>query len=205
MTNQHPDQGSSAPVPPGPTVMEIIELADQIEAAELGQVDLVRIALARWGNPTPQPVLPAEGEVAELVKALAAAATLDEAMCNRIVNGQCTTLACLQRGGYVRGAGIPPNYSQAACPELDRAIALRRAAELLQQHQSPQPVPVSERLPGADDLGGFDDNCCWWGHWQGDHWLWIRDSEPVRNETHWLPAHVHSLPAHALAAPGDNQ
>jgi hypothetical protein len=36
--------------PEQPTVMEIIELADEIEAAELGQVDLVRAALARWGN-----------------------------------------------------------------------------------------------------------------------------------------------------------
>lgn len=35
-----------------PTVMEIIELADEIEEAELGQVDLVRAALARWGNPS---------------------------------------------------------------------------------------------------------------------------------------------------------
>jgi len=34
----------------GPTVMEIIELADEIEAEELGQVDLVRRALARWGK-----------------------------------------------------------------------------------------------------------------------------------------------------------
>lgn len=31
-----------------PTTMEIIELADEIEAAGLGQVDLVRAALARW-------------------------------------------------------------------------------------------------------------------------------------------------------------
>jgi hypothetical protein len=38
------------PEPEQPTVMEIIELADEIEAAELGQVDLVRAALARWGN-----------------------------------------------------------------------------------------------------------------------------------------------------------
>ena len=38
------------PQPKPPTVMEIIELADEIEAAELGQVDLVRAALARWGN-----------------------------------------------------------------------------------------------------------------------------------------------------------
>ena len=34
----------------GPTVMEIIELADQIEEFGLGQVDLVRAALVRWGN-----------------------------------------------------------------------------------------------------------------------------------------------------------
>lgn len=44
------------PVAEGPTVMEIIELADEIEAAELGQVDLVRAALARWGRPAAAPV-----------------------------------------------------------------------------------------------------------------------------------------------------
>jgi hypothetical protein len=35
-----------------PTVMEIIALADEIEEAGLGQVDLVRTALARWGGHT---------------------------------------------------------------------------------------------------------------------------------------------------------
>ena len=40
------------PEPEGPTVMEIIELADEIEAEGLGQVDLVRRALARWGRNT---------------------------------------------------------------------------------------------------------------------------------------------------------
>lgn len=49
----------AAPAPEGPTVMEIIEFADEIEAAELGQVDLVRAALARWGH---QPAPPAAGE-----------------------------------------------------------------------------------------------------------------------------------------------
>lgn len=44
------------PEPEGPTVMEIIELADEIEAEELGQVDLVRRALARWGHLAIQPV-----------------------------------------------------------------------------------------------------------------------------------------------------
>ena len=38
------------PEPERPTVMQIIALADEIEKAELGQVDLVRAALARWGN-----------------------------------------------------------------------------------------------------------------------------------------------------------
>jgi len=44
------------PEPEGPTVMQIIELADEIEAVGLGQVDFARAVLARWGNPAPQPV-----------------------------------------------------------------------------------------------------------------------------------------------------
>lgn len=48
-----------------PTVMEIIELSSEIEAAGLGQVDFARAVLARWGNPAPVP--PADGEVVELV------------------------------------------------------------------------------------------------------------------------------------------
>ena len=44
----------SQPEPEGPTVMEIIALADEIEAEELGQVDLVRRALARYGRPAIQ-------------------------------------------------------------------------------------------------------------------------------------------------------
>ena len=36
--------------PEEPTAMQIIALADEIEKAGLGQVDLVRAALARWGN-----------------------------------------------------------------------------------------------------------------------------------------------------------
>jgi hypothetical protein len=46
----HARAALAEPAPEGPTVMEIIELANEIEAAELGQVDLVRAALARWGN-----------------------------------------------------------------------------------------------------------------------------------------------------------
>jgi hypothetical protein len=38
------------PPPEPPTVMEILELSDEIEDAGLGQIDLVRAALERWGH-----------------------------------------------------------------------------------------------------------------------------------------------------------
>jgi hypothetical protein len=48
------------PEPEGPTVMQILALSDEIEAEELGTIDLVRRALARWGRPTIEPVPMAE-------------------------------------------------------------------------------------------------------------------------------------------------
>jgi hypothetical protein len=38
------------PPPKPPTVMEILELSGEIEDAGLGQIDLVRAALERWGH-----------------------------------------------------------------------------------------------------------------------------------------------------------
>ena len=40
----------ATPPPEPPTVMEIIELSTEIEEAGLGQIDLVRAALERWGR-----------------------------------------------------------------------------------------------------------------------------------------------------------
>jgi len=40
----------ATPPPEPPTVMEIIALGEEIEEAGLGNVDLVRAALERWGN-----------------------------------------------------------------------------------------------------------------------------------------------------------
>jgi hypothetical protein len=40
----------AAPPPEPPTVMEILELSGEIEDAGLGQIDLVRAALERWGH-----------------------------------------------------------------------------------------------------------------------------------------------------------
>jgi hypothetical protein len=56
-------------------------------------------------------------------------------LCNKIVNGECRTLACLRRGGYddelCRARGIkPPDPLVATCPALEKAGAMRRAATL---------------------------------------------------------------------------
>ena len=40
----------ATPPPEPPTVMEIIELSTEIEEAGLGQIDLVRAALEKWGR-----------------------------------------------------------------------------------------------------------------------------------------------------------
>ena len=43
-------KGLATPPPEPPTVMEIIDLSTEIEEAGLGQIDLVRAALERWGK-----------------------------------------------------------------------------------------------------------------------------------------------------------
>ena len=39
----------ATPPPKPPTVMQILELSEEIEDAGLGQIDLVRAVLKRWG------------------------------------------------------------------------------------------------------------------------------------------------------------
>jgi hypothetical protein len=58
--NQAEARAALAAPEQGPTVMKIVELADQIEDEGLGQVDLVRRALTRWGRPAVEPVPVAE-------------------------------------------------------------------------------------------------------------------------------------------------
>ncbi len=72
----------------------------------------------------------------------------------------------------------------------DDAARFRRAAELLERHTAPVPVPVSERLPG--------DALCWWyepdedddGSGYGGKWTLLRFRGGVSCCTHWLPAHA---------------
>ena len=79
------------------------------------------------------------------------------------------------------------------------AEELTRAATLLQQ-QAPQPVPVSERLPGPEDCDA--EGRCWFSPWhqQGyaPNWRLIEPYLRHFSDAWWLPAH-------ALPTPGDNQ
>ena len=75
-----------------PTVMEIIGLADEIEAADLGQVDLVRAALARWGRPAAPPA----DLDAESLAIMAEVAHLDDVIGKKTV-GQVQQLAARAR------------------------------------------------------------------------------------------------------------
>jgi hypothetical protein len=124
-------------------------------------------------------------------------------LCNKIVNGECRTLACLQRGGYddelCRARGIkPPDPLVATCPALEKAGAMRRAATLLQQ-LSAVPVAVSERLPGEGDCDM--EGRCWWfsppacgAHKIRRRACWTLDSETMEGDTHWRPASAIPLP-----------
>jgi hypothetical protein len=76
------------------------------------------------------------------------------------------------------------------------AQRVERAADLLQRHH-PQPVPVSERLPGPED-------------WDGDGRCWIFMPD-IGTDPSWRltdprdigPYHTHYLPANALPNPED--
>ena len=76
-------------------------------------------------------------------------------------------------------------------------IAFARAVLARWGNTTPQPVPVSERLPGPEDCDA--EGRCWrFAPAEGfgaAGWSFYQGSE---DDTHWLPAH-------ALPIPGDNQ
>jgi hypothetical protein len=85
-------------------------------------------------------------------------------------------------------------------PAADRLEAIYRAIER-KLEGTPRPIPVTERLPGAQDCD--EGECCWlWnpdpnghvgiGMWERDHKGWA--SDPNCDVTHWLPAHALPLP-----------
>lgn len=59
----------------------------------------------------------------------------------------------------------------------------------------PQPVPVSERLPGPGDYNAQGE--CWWFHPSdgetGSFWCLYEGHSPP-GDTHWLPAQALPVP-----------
>jgi hypothetical protein len=162
-----PAPGENLATPPAPVDLA----ADQAMAANLSALlvkecglhspgssthDLLQRAaamLVNYGLPAhpATPPAPKPGEVGELVEMLTQEAAILEANCNKIANGECRTLACLQRGGYIRGTKSPDS-SVATCLKLEKAVAKRRAATLLQRLTFPARLVV-DRLPeGVLDL-----------------------------------------------------
>jgi hypothetical protein len=63
----------------------------------------------------------------------------------------------------------------------------------------PQPIPLTERLPGPEDCNGPSGPYCWYGSVgiNMGTWEWVIEDpmdDPV-GYTHWLPASVDYLPA----------
>ena len=78
---------------------------------------------------------------------------------------------------------------------------LTRAADLLQRLNPPQPVPVSERLPGPEDCAA--EGRCWWGRDESDYWSadWtlatpeaVAEFREFSPQTVWIPAHALPVP-----------
>ena len=99
--------------------------------------------------------------------------------------------------------------ADAECVEVEHydlcnmtADQMRRAADLLERLSPPQPVPVSERLPGLGDCD--EEGRCWLRRkYQPDGPTW-RLTRPASISTEALRFYYAEwLPAHALPLPGE--
>lgn len=145
---------------------------------------LVERACAALAEPEPQPP---SGEVAELV------AWLREQAEN-------------ERPGD--GDALPADMLDEL---FNASTRLDRAADLLEQLSPPQPIPVSERLPGPEDTLrrsdattlniARDDEWCW-GQERSlltgsaiARWQFMRVTSLDDQAVNWLPAHALPLPS----------
>jgi hypothetical protein len=215
------------PAPEGPSDEELTQflfesfrgpiefLCDAEEEAHLmirSHVKFARAVLARWGRPVAEKssaAQPADGEVAELVRLLRSAAD-DE------INDLTLWLT---PSDMRRAAELLERFASPAClvinssPETINALRVAspgpikllpddaqiiEAAERMVLVPTPQPVPVSERLPGPEDCDA-----------EGRCWIYMPD---IGTAPSWRlvdprdigPYHTHWLPAHALPVPAND-
>jgi hypothetical protein len=179
------------PEPEGPTDEELYELWEQ-EGYEGDFQDCRRFyrgAIARWGRSTPQP----PAELAEMVKRL-----------HEINNPTPQPVAeGLTNQELLRCAKIAT-----PCYDLkiwERELRIMRAAIAADRARfgrpTPQPVPVSERLPGPEDCD--EEGRCWVFDPCDRGWWCYREALPSDGDpdpsihTHWLPHWALPMPAPA--------
>ena len=90
---------------------------------------------------------------------------------------------------------------EADCADAHAVVDRARAALAQSEPQGPgrtaiEPVPVAERLPGADDVD--ENGNCWLWDSEGYFWDWTYIRTRTRAEmysyTHWLPHHALPVP-----------
>jgi hypothetical protein len=98
-------------------------------------------------------------------------------------------LAALENEGYAHWIRHTPDEDE-LCLRARTALAESEPKE-----PTPQPVPVSEHLPGPGDRNS--DGKCWWFCFEcpGEHSYWILAKEVYCDPTYWLPAHALPLPS----------
>ena len=194
------------PEPEGEGLTEIaLRMLGTIESMELiipEITDTIRKALEQ-GRPTPQP--PADGEVAEVI------AVLREIHdCFDIASGMEGCGPFVARAADLLQRFASPAYL-VVTPSPEAAAAFGAAhiapgrfellpddAQIIEPSERTvlvpalKPVPVSERLPGAEDCD--DEGCCWMSTTATDPG-WVLDyPEHCTNWTHWLPANALPTP-----------
>ena len=79
------------------------------------------------------------------------------------------------------------------------------AAEQLRttRRPTPQPVAVSERLPGPEDCDAEGRCWGWWTDPMSEYWEYVGVSAPIEPYGSYIPraGHTHWLPANALPTP----
>ena len=190
------------PEPEGPTQRQLFQLAAEFwpEGGEPTQaVPFARAVLARWGRPAPLPT-------DELLQAYQSGRRDAEADAQQaaeaaqpVADGEVAELVA-----YLRADTRGSYHTN------------QRIADLLERLSPPQPIPVSERLPGPEDCDA--DGRCWLLTVEDDYPQWrlhsIQGAQPG-GAMIWVPVDSspgvmvdcfytsHWLPAHALPVPGN--
>jgi hypothetical protein len=182
--------------PEGPTdediLREPIDIADEaILSDHLSDVvEAGRRLLARWGTPNSEETRRSSGDAPQLAACPACEGQPafsnspcvvcgTERLAPQPADGEVAELVAWLRKSIT-------HFDLEEYPE--KCAKFTRAADLLERLSPPQPIPVSERLPGSEDCDA--EGRCWWYGEGGDMVGWTLDAEgpSYYRAKYWLPA-----------------